>query len=342
MENAQYVFYKDREEWRDVIPIKQDEKERTVAKINYSEKFIDVYDYIRAVMLKDERSERALQLTEDALILNAANYSVWYYRRNILSDLKSNLNDELNFVAMCINENQKNYQVWYHRQWIVAELTKTTNTLRSIIENELILTESFLLDDSKNYHVWQYRHWIVNSYKMWDNELAFTDKMLVQDCFNNSAWNHRFYVIQSLSGFTDVVIDQETQYVFKFIRLSPENESSWNYLDGLYRNRELRAHSNLGEFCRELQQSDCASSSSPYLHSFALEICLSKLRHADRPGDDGAREQLVKEAVDTCNLLADKLDRIRVNYWKYRLHRIAVEFGSEQATAAAAEAAPTQ
>lgn len=40
----------------------------------------DCYDYFRAIVKTKEISERALELTKTAALLNPANYSVWQYR----------------------------------------------------------------------------------------------------------------------------------------------------------------------------------------------------------------------------------------------------------------------
>jgi protein farnesyltransferase/geranylgeranyltransferase type-1 subunit alpha len=45
------------------------------------------------------------------LRLNAANYTVWHYRREILKALSKNLYEELEYVSDVIQDNPKNYQV---------------------------------------------------------------------------------------------------------------------------------------------------------------------------------------------------------------------------------------
>jgi protein farnesyltransferase/geranylgeranyltransferase type-1 subunit alpha len=64
-------------------------------------------------MASGEISQRALDLTADALDQNPANYSVWHHRRHLLKELKSDISAELNYCRDVIEQHPKNYQVWY-------------------------------------------------------------------------------------------------------------------------------------------------------------------------------------------------------------------------------------
>ena len=70
--------YEESEEWEDIIPIEQDDGgPNPLAAIAYTEDYSEAMSYLRAVMAKNEMSERALDLTEDIIAMNPAHYTVW-------------------------------------------------------------------------------------------------------------------------------------------------------------------------------------------------------------------------------------------------------------------------
>ena len=74
--------YSGSEEWADIVPIPQDDGgPNPLAAIAYTEEYSEAMSYLRAVMAKDEKSDRSLALTEDIIRLNPAHYTVWYIEK---------------------------------------------------------------------------------------------------------------------------------------------------------------------------------------------------------------------------------------------------------------------
>lgn len=60
------------------MPIPQDDGgPNPLAAIAYSEEYSEAMSYLRAVMAKEEKSDRVLELTEDIVAQNPAHYTVW-------------------------------------------------------------------------------------------------------------------------------------------------------------------------------------------------------------------------------------------------------------------------
>lgn len=70
--------YSDSPDWSDIEPIPQDDGgPNPLAAIAYTEEYSEAMSYLRAVMAKNEYSERVLELTEDVIDMNPAHYTIW-------------------------------------------------------------------------------------------------------------------------------------------------------------------------------------------------------------------------------------------------------------------------
>ena len=79
-------IYEDDPEWKDVVPIPQDDGgPNALAIIAYTDEYREAMSYLRAVMAEDEKSDRVLELTEHIITINPAHYTVWYKVTSISS-----------------------------------------------------------------------------------------------------------------------------------------------------------------------------------------------------------------------------------------------------------------
>lgn len=294
--------YSEDEAWADIEPLPQDDGgAHPLAAIAYTEEYSEAMSYLRAVMAKNEMSERVLALTEHIISMNPAHYTVWLYRAKVLFAINASLRDEIAWLNPTALKHLKNYQIWHHRQTIVDKLDSP--------EGETAFISRMFEADAKNYHVWSYRQWLVRRFDLWEKgELESTEEMLKTDIRNNSAWNHRWFVV--FGRDENVIEDQEIlnreiDYVKAAIYMAPQNQSPWNYLRGLLRYARLPA-STMKDFALEFASLDKPDE----VHSsHALDLL------ADVYAEDVNKKEQAAEALD---LLAKKYDPIRANYWNYR------------------------
>ncbi|KAG6450810.1 protein farnesyltransferase/geranylgeranyltransferase type-1 subunit alpha [Manduca sexta] len=302
-----WVPYKERPEWNDVTPIPENDGPNPVVVIAHSEKFEDVYGYFRSVLQRNEKSKRALHLTKDAVELNPANYTVWQYRRDILKTLNTNLQSEFAYVESVIKQSPKNYQVWHHRRVLVEWLQDASL--------ELELTKDALEQDPKNYHAWQHRQWVIKTFGLYSQEMEFVDILITEDVRNNSAWNQRYFVLNNHLGWSDLNVQKEICYTLEKIKFVKNNESAWNYLRGilLHDKRGLCGNAVVSSFCEDLYKNKCRS---PYLLAFIIDMCDEAIKK-----DETNCLYNPERAIELCEALASKYDKIRTKYWNYLLER---------------------
>lgn len=304
-----YCPYSTRPEWRDIAAVPLDDVPEPVLAISYTDKYRDIMGYFRAVLRAEEMSERSLALTADAIAENPANYTVWEFRRRIVFSLRKDLRAEIQYVSDLIEANPKNYQVWHHLQLVMERFGQFEEPFLSFIDEQLG-------EDSKNYHAWSYRHWLVSFFNLWPRDLAYSSRMLQSDVRNNSAWNHRFWVQKKIRAFaTDEGLLGEIEFVLALAELAPNNDSAWNYLQGICR--------SASPHCDDA----AISMVSAFLarHSGSIVPALvCKLQLLEDSGRVELDEAALREALLLCDCLI-RLDSVRSKFWRSRLKQIGAQ-----------------
>jgi len=297
MAEDKFISVSNRPEWADIQPIPQDDGPTPICVIAYTPQFTETMNYFRAILQKNEISERALALTEELIELNPANYTVWHYRRILLNSLQLDLKSELEWTTAIGKETPKNYQIWWHRRCIV-ELLKDGS-------EELAYTTLMIEEDSKNYHAWAHRQWATTTFSLWDSELAAIEEFINGDCRNNSAWNQRFFLVSHF-GWTPETRDKEIDFAIHYIKKAPNNQSPWAYLRGVVNTGHIGDHAQVKEFCLMCKEKypTCG-----HALSMLIDICIAD-----------SNTHLAKEL---CRDLAVKVDPIHNKYWIYRELSIA-------------------
>ncbi|WWC63343.1 uncharacterized protein I303_105943 [Kwoniella dejecticola CBS 10117] len=326
---SSYIPLVDRSVWHDVKPIAQDDGPNPVVPIMYSGEYRDAMDYFRAIAAAEERSERALELTETIIRMNPAHYTVWQYRMATLLALQKNLDDELQLMNEFAVQNLKSYQVWHHRLLLLTHISPEDPSV------EIEYLHRSLLPDPKNYHTWAYLHWLYSHFhtlgrisdQLWHDELTWCEEMLRVDGRNNSAWGWRWYlrVARPDAETGKDGLKPELDYALRAIHLIPHNVSAWNYLRGLLRHFKLLLTPLLPAILPYTAQASSQPTEStdnfgfplppgPLPNDTPLPVPLALEYLADALLEQGSNGEAGEVFAD----LSSNYDRMRAGYWEYR------------------------
>jgi len=269
-------------------------------------------------------SQEALASTTRLLTANPEFYTIWNYRRDILTrgifpkssakDANEILTAELSLTMAFLRSHPKVYWIWNHRRWCLEHVPYDKGEQSAIWKQEnwskeLYAVEKMLDADARNFHAWDYRRYVLASMPgkhSESDELKYTTKKIEANFSNFSAWHQRSKVLSSLweSGNLDVIVskNEELELVKQALYVDPYDQSSWIYHRWLIgKGEDMRVLKREIEVVEELSEvePDC-------------KWCLESLCHYKRllletfAADENER----KELVDSCRLLLNRLQII--------------------------------
>ena len=87
--------------WDDLSPVQQYEGETglaPIAAIHYQPDYEEVMSYFRAILKKQEVSERAYELVKEVIKFSPGHYTAWFYMRKLIDEMQLPLEDAMAWV----------------------------------------------------------------------------------------------------------------------------------------------------------------------------------------------------------------------------------------------------
>ena len=228
----------------------------------YPKELLISLDILRYILEKEEISERGFILTK-YIVKNLKNhYPSWIYRKNYLKEKKSEklFLEEILFTEKLILKEPKGFQIWDHLKFCREEI--------GILDykEEILFLQKVLDIDSRNYHCWSHRTWIVKRFNYFKDEIIFVKNEITKDVINNSLWSFYNFLLREIekrneeknlefkddeNKFEDFDVKKELEFVYEMIRFKDVNESSWNFLNSIYDEKEEYSE-KLKNLCLEI------------------------------------------------------------------------------------------
>ncbi|KAL0419770.1 UNVERIFIED_CONTAM: Geranylgeranyl transferase type-2 subunit alpha 1 [Sesamum radiatum] len=192
--------------------------------------------------------------------------------------------------AKLLESNPEHYTGWNYRKLAVQYLLDQqsengvdSNSIQSILDEELRIVENALKKNFKSYGAWHHRKWVLSKgHSSTDRELRLLGKFQKLDARNFHAWNYRRFI----AGLRKIPDEEELQYTTDMIYDNFSNYSAWHnrsvLLSNLLGKREKGYHNKervFGEeydFVRNALFTDPDDQSGWFYHLWLLDQTLKR------------------------------------------------------------------
>ena len=166
--------------------------------------------------------------------------------------------------------------------------------------------------------------------------MDFVDEMLDIDIGNNSVWSYRYFILskapeglftQHRPGSIEFVRDEVSKVLQKWLPRDLNNEAAWVYLRGMLATSEEDAQKSQKTNVKRVYIGHVKDLLAPFLNE-----CETLTR--EKPEQQGLRfvmmcqidlslaEGETEKAVGQMEEMRDSVDKIRANYWQWRINRM--------------------